>query len=84
MKTLKDLEDMKTQKSSLWGTQYDLFFARLEDYYISKLDGIDRIQAELSNWDKDAQEIIINELIRIISNSGIIGFNKNKLLSLLR
>lgn len=82
MKTLKDLEEMKNKSCKPFGNQYDYFFATLEDYYISKLDGLDRINAELQNWDNESRQIIVNKLIEIISKSGIIGFDKNELLSL--
>lgn len=84
MKTLKNLEEMKNKSCEPFGNQYDYFFARLEDYYISKLDGLDRINAELQNWDDESKLIIVNKLIEIISKSGIIGFNKNELLSLIK
>lgn len=80
MKTLKDLEKMKNETITPFGNQYDYLFARLEDYYIAKADGVNRIKAELQNWDKEAQQVIINELESIISASGIIRFDKNKFL----
>lgn len=82
-KTLKDLEDMKNKSMIPFGNQYDFLFATLEDYYIGKMDGINRIKAELSNWDLEAQKVIANKLIDIISESGIIGFDKNEILSLI-
>ena len=82
-KTLKDLEDMKSKNMIPFGNQYEFLFATLEDYYIGKIDGVDRIKAELSNWDLEAQKVIVNKLIDIISESGIIGFDKNEILSLI-
>lgn len=82
-KTLKDLEDMKNKSMIPFGNRYDFLFATLEDYYIGKMDGINRIKAELSNWDLEAQKVIANKLIDIISESGIIGFDKNEILSLI-
>jgi len=83
MKTLKDLEEMKNKTMFPFENQYDCLFARLEDYYIAKSDGVNRIKEELQNWDKESQQVIVNKLIDIISESGIIGFDKNKILSLI-
>lgn len=83
MKTLRDLEEMKNKAMIPFGNQYDYLFATLEDYYIAKLDGVDRIKAELQNWDKESQRFIVNKLADIISESGIIGFDKNEILSLI-
>lgn len=82
-KTLKELEEMKSKSMVPFGNQYEFLFATLEDYYIGKMDGINRIKAELSNWDIEAQKVIANKLIDIISESGIIGFNKDEILSLI-
>ena len=83
MKTLKDLEEMKNITMIPFGNQYDFLFATLEDYYIAKMDGIDRIKAELKNWDNEAQKVIVNKLVEIISEDEMIGFDKNEILSLL-
>ena len=83
MKTLKDLEEMKTKPNNIFETQYKFFFANLENYYLDKFDGTERIKAELSNWDKEAQGFIMGELIEMVSKSGIMGFDKSELLSLL-
>lgn len=47
------------------------------------MDGINRIKTELSKWDIEAQKVIANKLISIISESGIIGFDRNEILSLI-
>lgn len=82
-KTLKDLEDMKNKSTTPFGSQYEFLLATLEDYYIGKMDGINRIKTEFSNWDVDAQKVIVNNLIGNISDSGIIGFDENEILSLI-
>lgn len=82
-KTLKDLEAMKNKSMIPFGSQYEFLFATLEDYYIAKMDGVNRIKDELNNWDVEAQKVIANKLIDIISESGIIGFDKNEILSLI-
>ena len=81
-KTLKDLNDMKNNKMSPFGNQYEFFFATLEDYYIAKMDGKERIEAELSNWDSEAQKEIVCKLADIIEADGLIGFDRNDILSL--
>lgn len=82
-KTLEDLEAMKNKTMIPFRNQYEFLFATLEDYYIAKMDGVNRIKAELNNWDVEAQKVIANKLIDIISESGIIGFDKNEILSLI-
>lgn len=84
MKTLKDLEDMKKIPMIPFENQYDYLFATLENYYIAKLDGISRIEKELNGWDKEAQKFIVNKLADIISEDGVIGFDRNEILSLVK
>lgn len=81
-RTLKYLNDMKNNKMSPFGNQYEFFFATLEDYYIAKMDGKERIKTELSKWDSEAQKEIVNILADIIESDGLIGFNRNDILSL--
>lgn len=81
-KTLKDLNDMKNNKMSPFGNQYEFFFATLEDYYIAKMDGKERIKTELSKWDSEAQKEIVNILADIIESDELIGFDRNEILSL--
>ena len=47
-RTLKYLNDMKNNKMPPFNSQYEFFFATLEDYYIAKLDGKERIKTELA------------------------------------
>lgn len=84
MRTLKDLEEMKGKAMIPFGNQYDYFFAKLEDYYIAKMDGLNRIGVELQNWDREAQQVIANRLIEILSENGIVGFNRNEILALVK
>lgn len=84
MKTLKDLEKMKIESSTPFGTQYDYLLAVMEDYYIGKMDGIKRIEAELKKWDKEAQHYIANELADRISKTGIMEFDRSEILSLIK
>ena len=81
-KTLKFLNDMKNNKMSPFGNQYEFFFATLEDYYIAKMDGKERIKTELSKWDSETQKEIVNILADIIESDGLIGFDRNDILSL--
>lgn len=81
-KTLKFLNDMKNNKMSPFGNQYEFFFATLEDYYIAKMDGKERIKTELSKWDSETQKEIVNILAVIIESDGLIGFDRNDILSL--
>lgn len=84
MKTLNDLEQMKTQNCLPFGTQYDSFIGRLEDYFISKSDGLSRITSELAQWDDEAQKVIIQTLVEEIYNNGTTGLNKEEITARLR
>ena len=84
MKTLQDLTEMRNKSSIPFETQYENFFARLEDYYIGKSNGKDRIRTELCNWDKAAQDFIVNELAARISETGIMEFDSKDILSLVQ
>lgn len=82
-KTLKYLNNMKNKKMPLFGNQYEFFFATLKDYYIAKMNGKERIKTELSKWDSEAQKEIVNILADIIESDGLIGFDRNDILSLI-
>lgn len=81
-KTLKYLNDMKNSKMPPFASQYEFFFATLEDYYIAKSDGSKIIKEELMEWDSEAQKEIVNILADIIEGDELIGFNRNDILSL--
>lgn len=81
-KTLKYLNDMKNRKMPPFDSQYEFFFATLEDYYIAKMDGKERIKTELSKWDSEAQKEIVCKLADIIESDELIGFDRNDILSL--
>lgn len=81
-RTLKYLNDMKNNKMPPFDSQYEFFFATLEDYYIAKMDGKERIKTELSKWDSEAQKEIVNILADIIESDELIGFDRNDILSL--
>lgn len=54
----------------------------MEDYYIAKMDGKERIKTELSKWDSEAQKEIVCKLADIIETNNMIGFDRNEILSL--
>lgn len=83
MKTISDLENMKSRPSTILGNAYEFLIGQLEDYYISKSDGKERIVNELKNWDKETQTIIVNTLVERISRS-MINFEADDLLSLVK
>lgn len=74
MKTLKDLEDMKSQKCAPFENAYEYFFMRLTDLYISKMNGADRIKRELSEWDFESRQFIFEEMKKRLNESGIQDF----------
>lgn len=83
MKTISDLENMKSQKNLMFANAYEFFISKLEDYYIAKSDGKMRIRYELELWDKEAQLFIANVLIKRIGQS-MIDFDPNDILSLIQ
>lgn len=82
MKTIADLEEMKSRSSSLFNNAYEYFFELLRDFYISKIDGKERIKHELNNWDNEAQKYIINVLIVKIGQD-LMDFDPTDLLQLI-
>ena len=47
------------------------------------MNGKERIKIELSKWDSEAQKEIVNILANIIESDGLIGFDRNDILSLI-
>lgn len=78
MKTMEDLEKMKLQSSIPFGNAYERLLMSLEDFYISKLDGVERIKNELKGWDKEAQLYIVDILIKRIDKE-MMDFDPNDL-----
>ncbi len=70
MKTAADVEAMKAQSNTPFGTTYNFLIASLENFYVSKSNGVELIKKELSDWDKEARSQIIDALIREIKGSG--------------
>ena len=63
---------------------YNHLINTLEDYYISKLDGLERIKCELNNWDTEARKNIIIDLLKQLDESGPITVSDSiKLIELL-
>lgn len=83
LKTIDDLENMKSQNDPIFSTAYESFISTLEDYYIAKLDGRERIAREFTLWNKDAQIAIANILIKRISQD-IVDFDPTDILSLIK
>lgn len=69
IKTIKDLEKMKTAKMNIFGTQYEHLIRDLEHDLITKYDGEERVAAKLSEWDEEAQQFIMSEVLRRINKS---------------
>lgn len=64
-KTIKDLEELKNKESKDLGihNSYEVYIEYLCDCYIAKLYGVDRVKAELSRWDKECQDILLQSMI---------------------
>lgn len=69
MNTISDLENLKNQACFPFGSAYDYLMATLEDYYIAKSNGTERIKKELENWDQESRKIIIDTLIESIGST---------------
>lgn len=52
---------------------FEHFINTLEDYYISKSDGMERIKNELNDWDLKARKTIIVALIKQLEKNGFIN-----------
>lgn len=74
MKTLKDLEDMKSQKCAPFENAYEYFFMQLTDFYIAKTNGIERIKKALADWDIESQQFIVKEIEKRVKELGIQDF----------
>ena len=79
--TVSDLDKMKVQDMPPFENAYERFMMLLEDFYISKSDGEERIKHELEKWDDEAKIQIINQLKKRCMESGI-EFSKFDLLKL--
>lgn len=62
LKTKHDLENLRNVKTNIFGNAYEFTMERLVDYYISKSDGIERIEHELTAWTIEAQKEILYEV----------------------
>lgn len=82
MKTVIDLEKMKNQPCPPFENAYVYLISRLENDYISKSNGTDRIKQELLNWDNEARTLIILNLIATL-NRELPGFDPSNLFNLL-
>lgn len=74
LRTLKDLEDMKFKKTRPFENAYEYFIENLVNDYVSKFDGVNRIKAELSEWDTEAQQVIIQEVSIRVKGLGLQDF----------
>lgn len=50
---------------------FEHFIDRLENYYVSKHDGMDRIKEELSKWNSKARKAIVISLIKRFVKDGV-------------
>lgn len=75
--TLDIIEKMKTEGIDTRiidifpKNSFDHLINTLEDYYISKPDGMERIKRELNDWDLKARKTIIINLMKRLEETGI-------------
>ena len=72
-----------TEYYNLNHSEKNFLFSRLEDYYISKSDGLERISKELTQWEIDAQERLIKDLITFIKSSYPNNLSEEELFNLI-
>lgn len=76
MKTIENLHLMKKMKCLPFDNAYEFFILQLEDFYLAKINGLDRIYDYLQEWDFASKNYIINDLISRINESGIEEFDE--------
>ena len=62
MNTINEIKNLKCKPNKLFENEYRFLIECLTDYYISKMDGKDRIKEELKKWDWESQKFILNDL----------------------
>ncbi len=82
MKNIRDLEIMKETTCKPFGTEYEYLMSRLENNYIAKTDGVNRIRAELSDWDVESKKLILEELAERIIESRLLDFDRHEILQI--
>lgn len=72
-KTIKDLEELRNKESEDLGihSSYESYIKYLCDCYTSKLYGVNRVKTELSRWDKECRDILLNSMIENFKTYGI-------------
>lgn len=80
-KTIKDLEELRNKESEDLGihSSYESYIKYLCDCYTSKLYGINRVKTELSRWDKECRDVLLNSMIATFESYEL-NFNTNKFL----
>ena len=80
-KTIKDLEELRNKESEDLGihSSYEAYIEYLCDCYIAKSYGVDRVKAELSRWDKECRDVLLNSMIATFESYEL-NFNTNKFL----
>ena len=75
LETISKMQDMGVDKKIIDifpKNSFEHLINTLEDYYVSKINGIERIKSMLSNWDSKAKKNIIIELMKRFEETGII------------
>ena len=62
MNNIKDLMKLKTIGCDPFENAYEELIMSLEDYYIAKSDGVNRMKFRLQDWDEESQLAILNEV----------------------
>lgn len=80
-KTIKDLEELKNKENEDLGihSSYEAYIEYLCDCYIAKSYGVDRVKAELSRWNKECRDVLLNSMIATFESYEL-NFNTNKFL----
>lgn len=78
LKTIKDIENMRKTTRMPYGDNYTRLIEHLVNIYINKPEDMQKVKHELLYWDKEAQEVIIRDMIIRIKERKLRNFNEDE------
>jgi transcriptional antiterminator len=75
---------MKNEEYGYFENKYNYFFKALENLYLTKSNGLDRVKFELQCWDKETQKIIVDKLINMLIERELVDFKPEEILQLIK
>lgn len=70
MRTLADLYDLKQAENIMFDNAYQFLIAQLKNDFL-KLNGLERVKCNLSDWQEEAQIEILSQMIKDLRQQGI-------------